>query len=303
LRWTCPSICRGRPWPLVMEGQPQWPCWQRTTRTSSEVILTGTPSTGGAGHRQRRDARSPRGTGGRRRRRPDADWASQHAPGRRVWALEGLAASPPGWPRRWPGRRGRRRGWCPQAPPGQPTTGSTRGRPDADQPVSPRPGPGRGRLRLPGRRRAAGGQQRPADKHRLNRGGDRALNRALHTVAITPMPCHPETRAYQARRTAQGKTPRDIRRCIKRAIARRLYPIMESAARQSTTRQTEERPTGCSAVLPQRHRPEQTQPRRPRRRRHCPQQPTPQDLELADPRELHELLSNPSTAGGVATTP
>ena len=79
---------------------------------------------------------------------------------------------------------------------------------------------------------ASSGQQ---TKHRLNRGGDRALNRALHTVAITRMRCHPQTRAYQARRTAQGKTHRDIRRCIKRAIARRLYRIMESAARQSTT--------------------------------------------------------------------
>jgi transposase len=72
--------------------------------------------------------------------------------------------------------------------------------------------------------------QRP--RHRLNRGGDRALNRALHTVAITRMRCHPETRAYQTRRTAQGKTHRDIRRCLKRSIARRLYRIMESAARQ-----------------------------------------------------------------------
>jgi len=49
------------------------------------------------------------------------------------------------------------------------------------------------------------------------------------------MRCHPKTHTYQARRTAQGKTHRDIRRCIKRAIARRLYRIMESAARQSTT--------------------------------------------------------------------
>jgi hypothetical protein len=49
------------------------------------------------------------------------------------------------------------------------------------------------------------------------------------------MRCHPETRAYHARRTTQGKTHRDIRRCIKRAIARRLYRIMESAARQPAT--------------------------------------------------------------------
>jgi transposase len=66
-------------------------------------------------------------------------------------------------------------------------------------------------------------------RHRLNRGGDRGLNRALHTVAITRMRCHPETRDYEARRTAEGKTHRDIRRSIKRALARRLYRRIETA--------------------------------------------------------------------------
>lgn len=69
-------------------------------------------------------------------------------------------------------------------------------------------------------------------RHRLNRGGDRDLNRALHTVAITRMRCHPETRAYHANRTAQGKTHRDIRRCLKRALARRLYRRIQTATRQ-----------------------------------------------------------------------
>jgi transposase len=68
-------------------------------------------------------------------------------------------------------------------------------------------------------------------RHRLNRGGDRALNRALHTVAITRMRCHPETRAYEIRRSAQGKTHRDIRRSVKRALARRLYRRIEAAVR------------------------------------------------------------------------
>ncbi|WP_222105597.1 transposase [Rhodococcus sp. WB9] len=71
-------------------------------------------------------------------------------------------------------------------------------------------------------------------RHRLNRGGDRALNRALHTVAITRMRCHPETRAYEIERTAEGKTHRDIRRCLKRALARRLYRVMEAATRTNT---------------------------------------------------------------------
>jgi transposase len=68
-------------------------------------------------------------------------------------------------------------------------------------------------------------------RHRLNRGGDRALNRALHTVAVTRMRCHPEAQAYEARRSAEGKTHRDIRRSVKRALARRLYRRIEAAAR------------------------------------------------------------------------
>lgn len=60
-------------------------------------------------------------------------------------------------------------------------------------------------------------------RHRLNRGGDRALNAAIHTIALTRMRSCPRTRAYVARRTAQGRTTREIRRCLKRYIARELY--------------------------------------------------------------------------------
>ena len=60
-------------------------------------------------------------------------------------------------------------------------------------------------------------------RHRLNRGGDRALNRAIHTIATTRMRSCPTTQAYVARRTAEGKTSREIRRCLKRYIARELY--------------------------------------------------------------------------------
>jgi len=60
-------------------------------------------------------------------------------------------------------------------------------------------------------------------RHRLNRGGDRALNRAIHAIALVRMRSCPRTRAYVARRTAEGKTIREIRRCLKRYIARELY--------------------------------------------------------------------------------
>ena len=45
------------------------------------------------------------------------------------------------------------------------------------------------------------------------------------------MRCHPETRAYKIRRSANGKTHRDVRRSLKRALARRLYRRIETAVR------------------------------------------------------------------------
>lgn len=67
------------------------------------------------------------------------------------------------------------------------------------------------------------------NRHRLNRYGDRQLNRALHTVALTRIRCADQpTRDYIERRTAEGKTPRDIKRCLKRYIARDLYRLLES---------------------------------------------------------------------------
>lgn len=66
-------------------------------------------------------------------------------------------------------------------------------------------------------------------RHRLNRGGDRALNRAIHTIAINRMRSCPKTRAYVARRTAEGKTMREIRRCLKRYITRQLYRTLTTA--------------------------------------------------------------------------
>lgn len=65
-------------------------------------------------------------------------------------------------------------------------------------------------------------------RHRLNRGGDRMLNSALHMVTISKMTTDSETRAYVEKRRAQGKTDRDIRRCLKRYIARRIFKILNT---------------------------------------------------------------------------
>jgi transposase len=72
-------------------------------------------------------------------------------------------------------------------------------------------------------------------RHRLNRGGDRALNRSLHTIALTRIRSCPRTRAYVARRTAEGKSSRDIRRCLKRYIARELYRTLTQSMTATTT--------------------------------------------------------------------
>jgi transposase len=61
----------------------------------------------------------------------------------------------------------------------------------------------------------------------LNRSGDRQLNRVLHIITQARLRDDPETRAYTARRTAQGKTTREIRRCLKRFIARQLFKLLE----------------------------------------------------------------------------
>jgi transposase len=66
-------------------------------------------------------------------------------------------------------------------------------------------------------------------RHRLNRGGDRALNRALHDIAKTRMIHCPRTRNYVDRRRAQGLSDREIRRCLKRYIARQLYRTLTAA--------------------------------------------------------------------------
>lgn len=66
-------------------------------------------------------------------------------------------------------------------------------------------------------------------RHRLNRGGDRAANSALWTIAHIRMISDPRTRAYAARRTAAGNSRREIMRLLQRYIARELYPLIINA--------------------------------------------------------------------------
>jgi transposase len=65
-------------------------------------------------------------------------------------------------------------------------------------------------------------------RYRLNRSGDRQLNRALHVIALSRLRHHPATRDYAERRRAEGRTSREIQRCLKRYIGRQLYRHLEA---------------------------------------------------------------------------
>lgn len=66
------------------------------------------------------------------------------------------------------------------------------------------------------------------NRHRLDRGGDRAANNALHMIALVRMRYDDRTKDYVARRTAQGMSKKDILRCLKRFIAREVYKHLTS---------------------------------------------------------------------------
>jgi transposase len=79
---------------------------------------------------------------------------------------------------------------------------------------------------------ASSGKQR---RHRLNRGGDRQLNWALHVVALQRIRHHPETSAYYERLLAAGKSTREARRCVKRALARHFFHRLRELPRLPLT--------------------------------------------------------------------
>jgi transposase len=79
---------------------------------------------------------------------------------------------------------------------------------------------------------ASSGKQR---RHRLNRGGDRQLNWALHVVALHRIRHHPQTADYYERLLATGKTAREARRCVKRALARHFYRRLLEISRPPLT--------------------------------------------------------------------
>ncbi|MGZ4392954.1 MAG: transposase [Gaiellaceae bacterium] len=68
-------------------------------------------------------------------------------------------------------------------------------------------------------------------RHRLDRGGNRQLNCALHRIAITQARAHPPARAYLERKQAEGKSRREALRCLKRQLARTVYTTLKNEPR------------------------------------------------------------------------
>ena len=69
-------------------------------------------------------------------------------------------------------------------------------------------------------------------RHRLNRGGDRAANSALHIIAIGRLRTDARTKAYVAKRIAQGHSKLEAIRCLKRNIARELFALIRQRGRE-----------------------------------------------------------------------
>jgi len=69
-------------------------------------------------------------------------------------------------------------------------------------------------------------------RHRLNRGGDRAANSALHIIAIGRVRTDPRSQAYVARRLSEGHSKLEAIRCLKRYIAREVYTLISQRARE-----------------------------------------------------------------------
>jgi transposase len=72
-------------------------------------------------------------------------------------------------------------------------------------------------------------------RHRLNRGGDRQANAALHRIVIVRLRWHQPTRDYLTRRSTQGKTNKEIIRCLKRYIAREVFTVLRQTDQQNLT--------------------------------------------------------------------
>jgi transposase len=91
-------------------------------------------------------------------------------------------------------------------------------------------------------------------RHRLNRGGNREANRALYMTCLAPMRRDHRTQQYVARRTREGKSKREIIRCLKRYVAREVYRVLVSWAPFPCRRVRKRRPRSTPQTTPLDHR-------------------------------------------------
>jgi transposase len=73
------------------------------------------------------------------------------------------------------------------------------------------------------------------DRHRLDRGGNRQLNHAIHMLALSKIRHDPQTALYIAKQRQRGKTNREAIRCLKRHLIRRVYNLLRDPAQAPTT--------------------------------------------------------------------
>lgn len=71
-------------------------------------------------------------------------------------------------------------------------------------------------------------------RHRLNRGGDRQAGAALYRIVVVRLRWHQPTRDYMARRLKQGKSRKEIIRCLKRYVAREVFAVLHQMANTHT---------------------------------------------------------------------
>lgn len=120
-------------------------------------------------------------------------------------------------------------------------------------------------------------------RHRLDRGGDRQLNRALHTIAITRAQHDPAIKEYLARKQAEGKTNKGALRCLKRYLARRFWRLLAEPPLEPEQSTSGEHPEPAEPETI-------TIPPRP-----APRREVDRTITRADPDDLHHLAASSSS--------
>ena len=75
-------------------------------------------------------------------------------------------------------------------------------------------------------------------RHRLNRGGDRQANAALYRIVVVRLRWHQPTKDYVARRTKEGKSKKELIRCLKRYVAREVFAVLKDIGQTDPTKTT-----------------------------------------------------------------